>query len=143
MTVARRTFLGGLGALLGGGKQAAQAAASQLALGMPPPSVGGFTGMAGYSDDDEEAEIKLDIKRQLKRIAGMALPEERERLHREMMVTRLDPDLVVNISMSLSTKYRIQREREIERALVDSKNNAERYLKLLYERLAEKASSKL
>lgn len=61
-------------------------------------------------------------KRIVSYLASNSLPSYvTERIRADAQnVTRLDPDLAVNRSFSLSTKFRIQREREIERAIARS-----------------------
>jgi hypothetical protein len=60
--------------------------------------------------------------------AGNAIPPHIIERYRDNArnVTRLDPDLAANRSFSLSTKLRIQQEREIEREIERTKRVAKR-----------------
>ncbi len=78
-------------------------------------------GLTAAFDDNKETWLKG-----MTLIAGGAFPEHvMKRLKREARnVSSLDPDLVSNRSMSLSTKVRLQRERNLVRGIDENREFA-------------------
>lgn len=117
----------GLSAVFGG--QALSAGVSEY-TGFPGPI--GQTGDASggtYVDPDLLAKAYLALNP----VPDFVI----DRMRHEMRgIYRLDPDLAVNRSFSMSTKVMIQREREIDRAIEQTKRINSR-------NLAKKAFSKL
>lgn len=125
MNLNRRKFFGLLpGAVVGGKAAAAQAAtelAETMALGKPALSGAiGYANGAPYPGGNPANNIDW-ARNALKRLTS----HERERRAREWSVTRLDPDLAVNRSMSLSAKILIQKDRDIERSFANERSYLE------------------
>lgn len=120
MKLSRRSFFGLIpGAALGGKaaiKEAAAKAAEGMALAVPG---GGYPpmGLAGSTNDKSWA---------VKALQRLVDPDTFMERKRELVVTRFDPDLASNHSMSLSVKMLVQRERDFERYREREKTYLER-----------------
>ena len=116
----RRGFLGLLPGALVGGKAAAKEATEKLALGASGQSAA--LANVGYGTGGAPS---IDGSWALKALKRVTSGVERERRHREWNVQRLDPDLAANRSMSLSARMLIQKDRDIERSMVNERTYLE------------------
>jgi hypothetical protein len=117
MNISRRGLVAGLGALIvGGGKAAAKAISLNMALS---PSAGMAIG--GYATESPPS-VRYGTRAywagevaNVRKYLAKFLKDGADDYRRNVEVTRLDADLAVNRSLSLSAKIAIQRERMVAR----------------------------
>lgn len=125
----RRGFLGLLGATPFAAKKAAAEAVSSLVgisgpMAIPsggdvPASLGSLSSSRGGPDDVEWAT---------KQLSRFLNPKNLERMRKNIVVTRLDPDLASMQSMSLSARMAIQKERRLQETIDSERSWLERMI---------------
>lgn len=136
---------GVLSLLAGSAVAGPQMAKSAIASGMEGLSLGGaglFGGGVDYGglsvasgrDTSENYDPTEWPRKELADFLGRSMEEKRRR-RLEMSVHQLDPDIAVMNSLSLTTKVRMQRDRNFERSEAEQRGYLERQLQKALEHL--------
>ncbi len=136
---------GVLSLLAGSAVAGPQMAKSAIASGMEGLSLGGaglFGGsLSGYGINETAQTLHSENydptewpRKELADFLGRSMEEKRRR-RLEMHVNQLDPDIAVMNSLSLTTKVRMQRDRNFERSEAEQRGYLERQLQKALEHL--------
>jgi hypothetical protein len=131
----RRGFLG---RMLGGIAVAPVAAQEVLTAGIQP-ALGAFPPLTSDPGPNPISRESTRLPRQaaialIRNTPGMMDMARTMARERAFHVDRLDPDLAANRAFSLTTKVRIQRERQTERRLAEILDPQERIWRQFYEK---------